>query len=87
MEASKSKLADLTVEHERDGIRVICNGNRVVMDIDISPDLLQADRKEELEDVLIAVINEAMAKADEDSSKAMKDMAGKIMPGGLDGLF
>jgi DNA-binding protein YbaB len=87
MEASRQKLSEMEIEMERDGIRVVCNGNRVLRDISIDPGLLREGSTEELEDLLIAVINEAMLKADESSSRAMKDIAGGIMPGGLDGLF
>ena len=87
MEASKAKLADMNIEFERNGIHVVCNGNRVIKDISISVDLLSPERREELEDLLLATINEAMLKADESSSAAMKNIAGDIMPGGLDGLF
>lgn len=87
MESSKAKLAEIEIAEERDGIRVVCNGNRVIRDISIDEKWLESGHAEALEDMLLAVVNEAMQKADEASSAAMKDIAGGIMPGGLDGLF
>ena len=72
---------------EKNGIQVTCNGNHKVIDLTIPDELTQPDKKEELEDLLLIALNEALSKADEESGKNMKGMADDLIPGGLDGLF
>ena len=87
LEGSKSKLDEIIIEVEKEGVKIKCNGNRLVMDVSIPASILAVENKEELEDILVAAINEAVKKADAASSEAMKGLAGGIIPGGLDGLF
>ncbi|MCP4121476.1 MAG: YbaB/EbfC family nucleoid-associated protein [Bacteroidetes bacterium] len=85
--ASKEKMDSMRIESEKGGIRVACNGSHKILDLHIPERLLNAEGKEELEDLLMAALNEALSKADEQSGSAMKGMTDGIIPGGLDGLF
>jgi len=81
--ASKEKMENMRIETEKEGVKVTCNGSHKILDLNVPERLLNAEGKEELEDLLILALNEALAKADEQSGQAMKG----IIPGGLDGLF
>ena len=87
LSVSKEKMENMRVEAEKNGIHVTCNGNHKVLDLNVPDRLLCAEGKEELEDLLVAVLNEALAKADMQSGDAVKGMTDGLIPGGLDGLF
>lgn len=87
LEASKQKMAEMRFTVEKDGIAVTTDGNRNIMDLSISDELMTPDRKEELEDLLLVVLNEATEKAEAGASEAMKGLTDGLMPGGLGGLF
>ena len=87
MAASNAKLDAIRAEVEKEGISVVCNGHRHILDIRISDVLMAENDKDKLEDLLLAAINEAMAKAEEQSGKEIKGLTNGLMPGGLDGLF
>lgn len=85
--ASREQMDQLRAEAEKDGIRAVCNGHHQLLDLHIPAEYLLPERKEELEDLLVTVLNEAIAKAGEQTGAAMKGLAGDIIPPGLDGLF
>jgi nucleoid-associated protein EbfC len=89
MQEAKDKLADMTVEGEAgDGaVKVVVTGAREVKSIHISNELLAADKKEELEDLLIIALNRAMESAGKLHEEQMKDVAGGMLGGmGMGGL-
>lgn len=63
-------------------IKIKMLGSKVMTSLDIDKDLLNADEKEMLQDMLIVAINEAVAKIDEDISNAMEGFSGGMkIPG------
>lgn len=87
MSASREQMDQLRAEAEKGGIRAVCNGHHQLLDLHIPAEYLSADRKEELEDLLISVLNEAIASAGEQTGEAMKGLANDIIPPGPDGIF
>ncbi|MCF0108723.1 MAG: YbaB/EbfC family nucleoid-associated protein [Erysipelotrichaceae bacterium] len=65
-----------------EGVKVVMNGNNQMISIDINPDLLGADDKEMLEDLIKIAVNEATKKAADDREDKMGGVTGGIsMPG------
>lgn len=87
MAASQSKMDAIRVEVEKEGVKVVCNGHRHVLDISIADELIASGDREQLEDLILAAVNEAMIKAEEQSGSALKGLTDGLIPGGLDGLF
>lgn len=84
---SQSKLDQVLVDAEKEGVKVVCNANKQIKDISISDALLQEGDKEQIEDLLLATINEALDKADAKSKEALKNITDGLIPGGLGDLF
>jgi len=58
------------------------SGKKILIDIKIKPEVVDPDDVEMLQDLIISACNEAMKKADDESSEGMKKMTGGInMPG------
>ncbi len=87
MGQSQSQLDDLLVEAEKEGVKVVCTGNKKIKDISISKDLLQNVDQEQIEDLLLATINSALDKAELKSKEALKNITDGLIPGGLGDLF
>lgn len=87
MQETKDKLAGMTVNGEAgDGaVKVVVTGTKEVKSIDINNDLLAADKKEELEDLLIIALNRALENAEQLHDDQMKDVAGGML-GGMGGF-
>ena len=64
-------------------VTVKINGKLEVLSLEISPEIVDPDDIETLQDMIIAAINEAFAKADETASKSMGQLTGGL--GGLGG--
>lgn len=83
MQESKQKLADVTFDGEAGNgtVKVSVTGNREVKTISIDNQLLVADRKEELEDLLITALNRALKNAEQSWEDEMKGVAGGMLGG------
>jgi len=82
-EEMKQKLAAIEVEGVADGgkVKVRANGNKEVTSIEIAPELLKPENKEEVEELLQAAINRAVSQAEGISAAEMRSMMGTMMPG------
>jgi DNA-binding protein YbaB len=80
----KERLAETVIEKEEAGIKVIINGTKDITSIHIPELYLETGRKEELEQKLMEVINNAGADANEVMKKEMSALAGPL--GGMLGL-
>lgn len=81
VEATKARLATITVEGTsgRGMVTVKANGNREIKDIEINPELFHADR-EEVQDLLVLAVNDALLKAKNTEESEMKGAASGILP-------
>lgn len=89
MNESKDRLKHITVEGEagNGAVKVVVTGDREVKSIGIDPALLEGDRKEELEDLLISALNRALKNAENVWESEMKNAAGGMLGGmGLPGM-
>ncbi|MBC8053072.1 MAG: YbaB/EbfC family nucleoid-associated protein [Sphingobacteriaceae bacterium] len=83
----KSRLDKVSVTGEAEGgkIKVTSNGNKLITSIEIAPELLSPDDKEELEELLAVAINKALEQAENAHQSEMQAMS-QDMLGGLGGL-
>lgn len=65
-------------------VEVTINGSKEVVKVKISPDAVDPDDVEMLEDLVLKAVNDAMAQADEASGAMMSKMTGGL--GGF-GMF
>ncbi|MBO4954262.1 MAG: YbaB/EbfC family nucleoid-associated protein [Clostridia bacterium] len=86
MQKTQEALADKTVEASVGGgaVTVSMNGHKQLLSVNISPDVVDPDDVEMLQDLILSAVNEAMRKAEE---LAAQDL-GKITGGlNIPGLF
>ncbi len=82
----QEELAEREVEATSGGgaVRAVANGKKNLVSIKISPDVVDPDDLEMLEDMIVAAINEVMERVDEMTSEEMKKMTGGLnLPPGL----
>lgn len=65
-------------------VAVRVNGKKEVLAIKIKPEVVDEDDVEMLEDLVLSAVNEALRKAEEETSSKMSKLTGGMnMPGGL----
>ena len=81
---SQAKLEQIHVEAEVGGgmVSVKANGHRKIMQLEIDHSLLNEGDKEMLEDLIIAGVNQALAKAEEAAKNEMQNAYKGMLPGG-----
>ena len=86
MMQTQKELENMEVEGTAGGgaVKVILNGKKELISLDINPDLLKDD-KEILEDMIIVCINQAQGKIDKITQEKMGSISGG-MPSGFPGL-
>lgn len=63
-------------------VKVVVTGDRKIKEIVISPDVVDKDDVEMLQDLIIAAVNEALRKAEEEASSQMGKLTGGLnIPG------
>ncbi|RWU07542.1 YbaB/EbfC family nucleoid-associated protein [Pedobacter chitinilyticus] len=87
-EEIKKRLDGISVFGEVEGgaIKVTATANKAITGISISDEFYEQADKEELEELLQAAVNKALAQADQVSAAEMQ-AATKEMLGGFGGLF
>ncbi len=81
----EEKMSSLSVEGNAGGgmVKLTMNGHKMVSDIRISPEVVDPDDVEMLQDLIVAALNDAISRVDEE----MKGNLGGMMPGGMPGGF
>ena len=64
-------------------VRVVASGKKLVKSIEIKEEVVDPDDVEMLQDLVIAAVNEALAKADEMMQTEMEKITGGMNLGGL----
>ena len=83
-ERLQQQMADLRVEATAGGgmVTVVINGAKQVLSLKIDPEAVSKDDVEMLQDLILAAINDAHRKADEEMQKTMGGMMGGLkIPG------
>jgi DNA-binding YbaB/EbfC family protein len=80
-EKLQKQMAELKVEGNAGGgmVAVVVNGSKQVLSLKIDPEVVQKDDVEMLQDLIVAAINDAQRKADEEMAQKM----GGMLPPGM----
>jgi len=84
MQKIKAELEQKTAEGSSGGdmVKVLISGNHEIRKLDISPEVIDPNDKEMLQDLIIAAINDGMRKASEMVQQEMSKLTGGInIPG------
>lgn len=78
-------LANMTVEASSGGgaVTAVVSGQQQLVSIKIAPEVVDPEDVEMLQDMVLAAVNEAMAKAQEAAAKQMSSLTGGLNIPGL----
>jgi len=81
----QKEMADLRVEATAGGgmVTVVMNGNKQIQQLKIDPEVVSKDDVEMLQDLLVAAVNDAQRKVEEELSKSMGGLMGGMKIPGL----
>jgi nucleoid-associated protein EbfC len=84
-ERMQKEMGELKVEGNAGGgmVTVVMNGAKQVQSLKIDPEVVSKDDVEMLQDLIVAAINDAHRKADEELSQKMGGMMGGLKIPGL----
>jgi len=79
----QSRLKEVVVHADADHgkIQVVMDGNQQVLGIEIDPDHLRTEKREELQRHLAEAVNSAVKKSQMEMAKSLKGMPGMDLPG------
>jgi DNA-binding YbaB/EbfC family protein len=82
---AQEELANLTVEASSGGgaVTVVMNGQQKIMSVKISPEVVDPEDVEMLEDMVLSAVSEALAKSQEAAAKMMGGLTGGLKIPGL----
>jgi DNA-binding YbaB/EbfC family protein len=82
---AQEELAILTVEGSSGGgaVKVIMNGQQQIQSVKISPEVVNPQEVEMLEDLVLSAVTDASAKAQEAAAKKMGGLTGGVKIPGL----
>ncbi len=83
-EKFKQQLDELEVEASSGGgmVTVRMSGNKLVSAVTLDPEVVDKDDVEMLQDLIVAAVNEAARKVDEEAQRQLGGMAGNMkIPG------
>jgi len=85
MEEMKEELAQKEVRVSSGGgiIEIVINGQQEIKEIKIEPDVIDANEKEMLEDLILAAVNESIRQSKELAAQEMNKLTGGINVPGL----
>lgn len=85
----QQKLAEITVNADAgDGaIVVVAGADMSIRNIKIDPEKVDLSDREQLEDLLIVAVNEALEMAKKTAAVETNKLLEGMLPGGLGGLF
>lgn len=81
----QDELGNKTVTEEAGGgmIKVTANGNKELVSVEIDPQVINAEEKEILEDLVVAAVNKALASAKKMEEDEMGKLTKGLMPPGM----
>jgi hypothetical protein len=82
---AQQELADITVEASSggDAVKVTINGQQKIQSVKISPEAINPDDVEMLEDLVLTAVNEAIAKSQELAAQRLGKLTGGLKIPGL----
>ena len=84
-ERLQKQMADMRVEASAGGgmVTVVVNGNKEIQRLTIDPEVVSKDDVEMLQDLILAAINDANRKAEDQLGKQMSGLMGGLKIPGL----
>ena len=90
-EKLEKQIGEITVEAAAGGgmVTVKMNGQKQLINVHIEPDVFKSKDQEMLQELVLAAVNEATRRVDEELSKQVKDLTGGLpgIMGKIPGLF
>jgi nucleoid-associated protein EbfC len=91
-ETLEKRIGEISVEASAGGgmITVKMNGQKQLTDVRIEPEIFKSKDQEMLQELMLAAVNEATRRVDEELSRQMKDLTGGmsgVMGLKIPGLF
>ena len=86
MMSMQKELAEKELEATSGGgaVKAVANGKKELVSLKLSPDIIDDEDPEMLEDMIVAAVNEVMKKVDEMTSEEMQKITGGMdLPPGL----
>jgi len=85
-ETLEKRIGEISVEASAGGgmVSVKMNGQKQLTEVRIEPEIFKSKDQEMLQELMLAAVNEATRRVDEDLSKQMKDLTGGMS--GIAGL-
>ena len=82
---AQEELTNITVEASSGGgvVKVTANGQQKILSVKISPEVINADDVELLEDLVLTAVSEAIAKSQETAAEHLGGLAGGLKIPGL----
>ncbi|MDY0004421.1 MAG: YbaB/EbfC family nucleoid-associated protein [Polyangia bacterium] len=89
IQEAQERLGSVTVEAEAGAgmVRVVANGRREVVSIEVEPELLSPGERQMLQDLVRAAVNAALGKAERLAKEKMEESIGQLTGGVLPKLF
>ena len=86
-ETLEKRIGEISVEASAGGgmVSVKMNGQKQLTDVHIEPEVFKSKDQEMLQELVLAAVNEATRRVDEELSRQMKDLTGG-MASGIAGL-
>ncbi len=83
MKKVQDNLSGINVEASSGGgmVKVVCNCKMEIQSINIEPEVVDANEKEMLEDLIVAAVNQALQKAQTRASEEMGHVTGGLLGG------
>lgn len=82
----QQKLGSITAEVEVQGVKVIANANKEILNISINTNQLDLSDVEQLEDLLLTATNQALTAAGQKGAVETQKLLNDLLPGGMGGL-
>ena len=81
----QKELGNIVVEADsgRGAVRVIVNGKQKILSIKISPEVIDPDKTEQLEKLVLKAVSEAMNKSQKVAAKQLSGLTGGLKIPGL----
>ena len=85
----QDEIGEKTVEASAGGgmVTVVANGRQEILSVQIDPEVIDPDDQEMLQDLLLAAVNDALARAREMMSEEMGSLTKGLNIPGLPGLL
>lgn len=86
MQAKQAELEEMEYDISAGGgvVTLKINGKKEISDLVISPEVIDPDDAETLQDLVVAAVNEAIKRVESESAKAMESITGAM---NLPGMF